>query len=194
MRARTVFAPVGAVALLAESSRRAKRHSVSPREERIFRAFNDAPDAIHVPAWAVMQAGSLAAVFVAAAELTRREQIREAATTFATGFVVWLGVKLVKPMIGRGRPHMHLDDVSVRGQAQTGLGFPSGHAAVSLTLALLATQDSSATVRAGALGVAATTAGARMYVGAHLPLDVVGGVAIGVLAVHAAEEITSNLW
>ena len=113
-----------ALAALFESARRARIHDVGAAEERVFRIFNDAPDRIHPPIWAVMQSGSLAAVFVVAGELLRRRRLGDAAAAAITGTAVWAGVKAVKPQIGRGRPERHLDRVSVRGEAQTGLGYP----------------------------------------------------------------------
>ena len=124
------------IAMLAESARHARSHTVSPTEERAFRVFNEGPDAAHVPVWAVMQAGSLAAVGVTAAGLLRRKRPQTAAAAAIAGTLVWGGVKAVKPLVGRGRQQRHLDGVKVRGHPQSGLGFPSGHAAVSLTLAL----------------------------------------------------------
>ena len=181
--------PAIAVLALFESARRARTHEVGAAEERAFRIFHDGPDEIHGPVWAVMQSGSLAAVYVVAGDLLRRGRPRHAALAVITGTAVWGGVKSVKPHIGRGRPERHLDQVSVRGQAQTGLGYPSGHAAVSLTLALIATRDSAPGTRAAAIVVAAVTGGARMYVGAHLPLDVVGGFAIGALCGRIANTV-----
>jgi membrane-associated phospholipid phosphatase len=170
-----------AAAVLAESVRRARTRQVDPAEERAFRLFNDAPDRLHLPVWPVMQAGSLAAVGVVTAALFRQGRPRTARAAAVSGTVVWGGVKALKPAIGRGRPERHLDRVAVRGQSQSGLGFPSGHAAVSLTLALVSTRAAGPAARAAALAVAAVAGGARMYVGAHLPLDVVGGYAIGLL-------------
>lgn len=179
-RPRVVSAVVAAAALVG-SARRARTREVSEAEEQAFRIFNDAPHFIHAPVWAVMQAGSLAAVGVVAGGLAHRGRPRVAMAAAVSGTLVWGGVKAVKPQIGRGRPDRHLDDVAVRGHPQTGLGYPSGHAAVSLTLALISTRGRSPSVRRAALAVAAITGGARMYVGAHLPLDVVGGYAIGAL-------------
>jgi membrane-associated phospholipid phosphatase len=176
-----------AFAILAGSSRRARARQVGKAEERVFRVFNDAPDRFHLPVWAVMQAGSLAAVGVVAGGLARQGRHRAAVTAAVGGTLVWGGVKAVKPTIGRGRPEHHLEGVTVRGQPQSGLGFPSGHAAVSLTLASIASRDCTPPVRAAALTVAAITGGARMYVGAHLPLDIVGGYAIAALCVSVTD-------
>jgi undecaprenyl-diphosphatase len=159
---------------------------VTQAEERVFRLANGAPDIAHLPVWAVMQSGSLAAVFVVAAELARRRRPHRATAAVIVGTAVWGGVKAVKPIIGRGRPSRHLDRVAVRGPQQTGLGYPSGHAAVALTLALIATRDGTPLARVGAVCVAGFTGAARMYVGAHLPYDVAGGLAIGALSGRAA--------
>jgi undecaprenyl-diphosphatase len=180
-----------AVATLLASGLAARRHGVSAGEAATFRAFNHGPDAVKGPVWLVMQSGSLAAVGVAAAATARRHGRRPAAVVLATGTGVWAGVKLVKPLVGRGRPAAHLDDVVVRGAAQNGLGYPSGHAAVATTLALTTTGGGPA--RAIALAAAACAGCGRMYAGAHLPLDVVGGFAIGTLAGHLARR-TSVSW
>ncbi len=171
-----------AAATVVETTRRARTRRVTPGEERVFRRFNDGADHLEVPAWLIMQAGSLGAVAVVSLELGRRGRGRSAAVVGLTGTAVWWAVRAVKPSIGRGRPDDHLAAVRVRGRSQTGLGYPSGHAAVAATLAGL-------TVGAhGPVGVVAATASAsvvgatRMYVGAHLPLDVAGGLAIGTLA------------
>jgi membrane-associated phospholipid phosphatase len=100
------------------------------------------------------------------------------------------GVKALKP--GCGRPDRHLENVSVRGQPQTGLGYPSGHAAVALTLALIAARTDKPRIRTGAITATGLTGAARMYVGAHLPLDIAGGFAIGALAGQAANAVTER--
>ena len=175
-----------AIGVLVDTWRRASRRDVSAAEERVFRFFNNGPDAAHIPIWAVMQAGSYAAVYVVTALLWLRDDQAQAAVAFVLGTIVWIGVKRVKHNVGRGRPGAHLDSVAVRGEAQTGLGYPSGHSALSLTLALVATQGASPALQVAAVTVAAITGCARMYVGAHLPLDVAGGFAIGVIVGTAA--------
>lgn len=178
-----------AATVLVESARRASSHRVSSTEAGVFRAFNQLPAGVHIPVWAVMQSGSLIAVFVVGAELARRGRRHTAATALITGTAVWSGVKAIKPLIGRGRPAVHLKGVSVRGQAQTGLGYPSGHAAVAMTLALIATRGASPSQRALSIAIAWVTGGARMYVGAHLPLDVAGGLAIGLFCGRAGNAV-----
>ena len=181
-----VVTAVSSAALVA-SAVAARSPQVSVLEERIFRAVNDAPDPLHAAVWPVMQMGSLGAVVVAAASVRRRtHDPRAAALVGIAGTAVWGGIKLVKPLVGRGRPAALLADVKVRGPAQTGLGYPSGHAAVSMTLACLATGSTPA--RNAALTAAFLTGLSRMYVGAHLPLDIAGGVAAGLLVGRLARR------
>jgi membrane-associated phospholipid phosphatase len=128
-----------------------------------------------------MQAGSLPAVaVVSAAALPRR---RATAVALAVdGTAVWAMCKLIKRVVRRGRPADHLDDVSIHGAAQRGGGFPSGHAAVATTLAAVVSRVLPKPLARVAWGVAALVCGTRQYVGAHLPLDVVGGAALGLAA------------
>jgi undecaprenyl-diphosphatase len=179
MSTRRIACLVGAATVLALTARLARTRRVDHSEERAFRAVNNAPAWLHVPVWGVMQAGSLGAVFVVAAAV-RSTRNGAATRVLLAGTAAWFGAKLAKPLVGRGRPEDYLDDVIIRGSVQSGLGFPSGHAAVATTLALAATSPSSP-ARVGALVGALATGVARLYVGAHLPLDVVGGLAAGVI-------------
>jgi undecaprenyl-diphosphatase len=161
------------------------RRAVPSRLERdIFEAVNRLPDALFVPVWPVMQLGAFAAVPLGsgvAAVIGERTLSRR---MLATGTTTWLAAKVIKRHIGRGRPDGLLPHVQVRGRAATGHGFLSGHTGVATALAAAAVPHYPG-LRAALAGVAATVGVARIYVGAHLPLDVVGGAALG-LSVDAA--------
>ena len=158
-------------------ARRAATGTVSAREERSFRMVNGLPNGILGPVWLVMQGGSLAAV--GAATLAVRSRSRTTATGLAVaGTTAWALAKVTKPLVGRGRPADHLGYVTVRGAQQSGLGFPSGHAAVATALAVVGSRGLP-NHRTLASVIVAAVGGARQYVGAHLPLDVAGGIALG---------------
>jgi undecaprenyl-diphosphatase len=70
-------------------------------------------------------------------------------------------------------------DARVRGRRASGLGFPSGHAGLVTALTGAALASVQPRLRAGLVGLAVTVAAARVYVGAHLPMDVLGGAALG---------------
>ena len=156
--------------------------TVTAAEEAAFRRLNDLPDALHPPVWAVMQAGSLGAALATAAiaQLTGRRQLAARLAIAGTG--VWAGAKIIKRWIDRGRPAQLLDDVHVRGKEEGDLGFPSGHAAVAFCLAGIISPEVPARLRPAIWATAGAVGAARIYVGAHLPLDVLGGAALGLAA------------
>lgn len=182
-----------AAAVVAITGARARRRSVGRAEELVFRTINSEPDSIHRPVWLIMQSGSLGAAFGIGAVLRAAHRPRRAVVAVAAGSAIWGGVKLIKPCVGRGRPAAHLDGVRVRGAPQTGLGYPSGHAAVATTLALVSAPAGHRCALAGLLTTAGLTGVARVYVGAHLPLDVIGGHALGALAGAGARTIATRL-
>ena len=61
----------------------------------------------------------------------------------------------------------------------TGLGFPSGHAAVAAALMTIAAPYVTGPARIAGWAVVGLVAAARVYVGAHLPLDAAGGIFLG---------------
>jgi membrane-associated phospholipid phosphatase len=104
------------------------------------------------------------------------------------GGVAYVLAKVVKHYVPRGRPNALLDDVVIRGAEADGIGFVSGHIATVTALALVAWPWLPRWGRWVAGAGAAVVFLSRIYVGAHLPLDMVGGAALG-LAVGAAVRL-----
>jgi glycosyltransferase 2 family protein len=148
-------------------------------EEDLFRLANDLPDALFPAFWVVMQAGNVLAVGVAAAVVAATRRFWLAANLAITGIGVWLAARWIKDQVGRGRPADLLADVHLRGHHDSGLGFVSGHAAVAVAIATMIVPYLGRRARWVAVAVAVGVCLSRMYVGAHLPLDVVGGAALG---------------
>jgi glycosyltransferase 2 family protein len=186
-RARLLLGVVG----IAATASVVRRDRVGPREARAFRAVNALPDELRGPLWVGMQAGALGAVPVAAgaARLAGRERLP--GRLLVTGTAAWLLAKAVKPCAGRPRPLALIPDARCRGPEATGLGYVSGHAAVVVALVSAALPHLGRRGRAVALGLPAVVGLSRLYVGAHLPLDVAGGAALG-LAVDAAVSLVGD--
>ena len=157
----------------------ARRPGVSDAERRVFAAVNGLPVVLHVPVWAVMQLGSLGGVAATAAVAARAGNPRLALRLGVWGTGTWLGAKAAKRLVRRARPGGMLDVARVIGREQAGLGYPSGHAAVAASLGALAAPALRGRWGAAAWATVLAVGPARVFVGAHLPLDVAGGIAFG---------------
>ena len=168
-------------ALFVGSFLEAKRGSLPAYEERIFRAVNGASDQLRIPVRVIMQAGTFATVPAVAAVALLAGRRRLAASLFVSGAAAWLGAKAAKPLAGRARPEGVLGDVQLREGITGDLGWVSGHMAVATTLAYVGSEAVPRWARPALFAVAAITGSGRMYVGAHLPHDVVGGAGLGMM-------------
>jgi len=156
-----------------------RRGSVGPREQEFFHAVNGLPDRLYVPAWLVMQLGTVGAAPAAAVVAWLRGDRRLAARLFAAGVMTWGASKVVKRVTRRPRPVALLDGARVRGREAAGLGFPSGHAGVAVALGVAAWHRLDCRGRLTAALLMPIVGGTRIYVGARLPLDTLSGAALG---------------
>jgi undecaprenyl-diphosphatase len=145
-----------------------------------------------VPAWGAtalvpaMQVGTLAApVLVALVIVVVRRDLLLAAGVAVGGWLVWLGAKVVKEAVERGRPAAFDPGIVVREPSADGFGYISGHSAVSMFTMVVVAALVPARWRPVAVGVAVVVGCARMVHGVHLPADVVGGWAFGALGAVA---------
>jgi membrane-associated phospholipid phosphatase len=164
------------------------RRPVTPAEIRIFRTANGLPDEAYPVIWVPMQYGTLGTVPATAVLALARRRPRLALAIGVGGTAAWVLAKAAKPIVGRGRPANVVENVSVRGAEKGDRGFPSGHAAVSSALTVVAWPYASTGQRAALVALAGFVPFARLYVAAHLPLDVVGGSALG-LAIGSAVNL-----
>jgi undecaprenyl-diphosphatase len=135
-----------------------------------------------------MQLGNIVAVPIAAGVAAILRKWRLAAGILLGGLATYFLAKVVKKIVVRGRPPDLVDDLRTRGAAALGRGYVSGHAAVVTLLLTLAWPYLSRNGRVVAVALAVAVCLARVYVGAHLPLDIVGGAALG-LAVGGAVRL-----
>jgi len=155
---------------------------VSVAERRVFERLNSGIGVAEGPVWAVMQAGNgLTAVVAPAVLLGLGRPMSDAARVGGAAFGGWHLAKLVKRALPRGRPASLLDGVVLRDGNPAGGGFVSGHATVATATSVAIGSMLGPRVQRAAGATALVVALARVHVGAHLPLDVIGGVGLGLL-------------
>ncbi len=158
------------------------RRGVPELEAQVFRFVNGLPDAVNPVVWPVMQAGSLVGGLALAAALgAKTRNLKVAVSAGAAVATTWVIAKLVKDAVGRERPFGVGLDPEMRDHGTTGLGYVSGHTAIAVAIATVAAPHLPPRVRWIVFALAAVVGLSRIYVGAHLPLDVLGGAALGML-------------
>jgi membrane-associated phospholipid phosphatase len=175
---------VGGTAVLLLCAQPVHVDRVEPLEADAFRLINDLPSLPFPLVWVPMQLGNFLVVPIAVLVALAFRRWRLALGLGLAGAGVYVLAKVVKRFVERGRPSDVLDDVIVRGAAPHGLGYVSGHIAVVTALTFVAWPWLPRWGRWAAGAAAVAVFLTRIYVGAHLPLDMVGGAGLG-LAVGA---------
>jgi membrane-associated phospholipid phosphatase len=179
---RWLLSAAASAAVLAGTSAVAAK-GVPDWEAEVFRALHEVPRSTDYLLWLPMQLGSAWAPPVVALVGWRVSRSwRPTAGALVAGWGGWWLAKAMKAGVERGRPSAELGDQAVRSTAVTeGLGFVSGHATVAFACAAVISPYLPARWKTLAWALATTVALSRVVVGAHLPLDVVGGAALGIL-------------
>jgi len=152
-------------------------------EKVLFVAVNSLPNALYYLIWPFMQYGVFLTIPVLIVIALTLRRVRLAAAMAIAGIGVYLLARIVKELVKRGRPEALIGDVEAREIfAEGSLGFPSGHVAVAAALTVVVTPHLRGRWRAVLAALVVIVAIGRMYVGAHTPLDLVGGAALGVSA------------
>jgi uncharacterized membrane protein YbhN (UPF0104 family)/membrane-associated phospholipid phosphatase/tRNA A-37 threonylcarbamoyl transferase component Bud32 len=157
----------------------ARMHGASTFEVDGFRLVNDLPDALRIPFEVVMQLGTPAVVIivVALALVYRRWWMALSAGLAGVGGDVVAHV--ARHLVERGRPTELLSHVIVRGAHITDFGYPSAHTTTAAALVAGIAPYLPRRARRAAWTAVGIVAIARVFVGAQLPLDVIGGIALG---------------
>lgn len=155
------------------------RDAILPQWEiDVFNAIHGWPDFLYPLFYIVTQLGSIYALGVLLIFYLARKHHTVVVRLLMTGTLAYLLAGFIKSLWGRARPHELLDGIVTLDYIQ-GPGFPSGHTTLAVALALTVghylPRAYHWVIAAWIIGVALS----RIYLGVHLPMDVVGGFAVG---------------
>jgi len=176
-----IFALIGLVVLVV-CGLIARSGDVGAAERRVFHWINDLPEFLYRPMWVFQQAGNLILAFlvVLIVAIVLRSR-RLAIAAFGLVALKLLLERVVKQVVERQRPGTSIGDVVLRGSNVSvhGLSFVSGHAVLGAAVATVLTPYLPRWWRLLPWAFVVLNGVARIYVGAHNPIDVIGGVGLG---------------
>jgi membrane-associated phospholipid phosphatase len=184
---------LGSLAVLAACTLVVADGKVGAAERAVFHAINGLPGWLYLPMLFAQFLGVLGIPLLVAAVALAMRRWRLAAALALVVPLKLLAERVPKQLVQRERPGTTVPDAILRdGVHPGGLSFVSGHAIITFAIAgllLLVLPRRWAVV---AFVLATLNAVARVYLGAHNPLDVVGGAAIG-LAIAAALDLVLDV-
>ncbi len=165
---------------------------VGPTERAVFHAINGLPSWLYRPMLVAQYLGVLAMPLVVAVGALAWRRRRLAAALVLVVPLKLAAERVPKQLVQRERPGTTVPDAILRGVPHGGLSFVSGHAIITFAIAGLLALVLPRRWGIVAFVLATFNAVARVYLGAHNPLDVVGGAAIG-LAIAAVLDLILNV-
>jgi len=159
-------------------------------EVAIFQAVNGLPGSLRPLLWVLNQYGTAITIPVATVVALAFRRWVLAAALAISGVTVYVLAKVIKGYVGRGRPSALIENVVEREPfSPESLGYPSGHAAVAWAITIIVLAFMGRPWRRVAIVLAIVVPVVRMYVAAHLPLDLIGGAAVGVFVASAVSLV-----
>ncbi|MDZ7744835.1 MAG: phosphatase PAP2 family protein [Candidatus Saccharibacteria bacterium] len=149
-------------------------------EEAAFWTFYNLPNFVEPYLLAITQLGNIFVLFGLAIFYAVYRRYGILLKLLLSGCLAYVVSGVAKDLLGRGRPAEFFSDLVVRDYIVRGPGFPSGHAAlataIAVTLSTVLPRKHKWWVMTVLIGGVSIS---RVFLGVHLPMDVVGGIAVG---------------
>lgn len=171
---------VAAIAVSAVSAWAVAPGTVGDLERRAFAVVNGWPDALRPPLWLFQTLGVLGMpLLVAAGALALRRWRLAVALCLLVPLKLLVEREVLKALVQRERPGTTIPGALLRDVPSAGLSFPSGHAVIAFGIVVLLAPYLRRRWVIVVVALAVLNSVARVYLGGHAPLDVIGGAAAG---------------
>lgn len=177
---------VGGLAVAGACAAVAAGGQVGPTERAAFHALNDLPGALTPALWVAQLSGVIVVpLLLAVAALCLRRGWLALALALVAPLKLLIEHAVVKELVQRQRPGTSICNgdstcATFRDVPLEGLSFVSGHAIITWAVAVLLWTHLAGRWRWLPVSVAVLNGIARIHLGAHAPLDILGGAGIGV--------------
>jgi undecaprenyl-diphosphatase len=177
-----MLAIVAGLLVLVAGALIARDGNVPGWEESAFRAVNDLPDWLYPIVWPGNLLGALVIVPIVAVLALSVRQYWLALAIVIAGVLKLVSERIVKAAVTRERPATSTgSDIETRGDVSvSGESFVSGHAILAAAIATVVAPYVPPRGRIALALIVLFVMFARVYVGAHNPLDVICGAGLGV--------------
>jgi undecaprenyl-diphosphatase len=180
---------LGAATMLAVQS----KHNLPSWEVSTFHHINNWPASFKMTGLAITIIGGSVWAALASIAIATVTRFYRLAWRLAAVIIGGYGVDFIlKQLVDRGRPADFLADLH-RYSVETGAGFPSGHTTVATVISLTLLPYLPKAWRWLPIAWIALVAMSRVYLGVHLPLDVIGGFLVGLFVVSLSRVLPQPL-
>jgi undecaprenyl-diphosphatase len=129
----------------------------------------------------ITQFGAVGTVIGASLALLLNGKKQRALLIIIAGYFTYTSTLILKGFIARPRPYEVIDGVSSYDLSAFGYGFPSGHTALAVVIALSLWNLLGRVGKAFLLFMVVLVGFSRISLGVHAPLDILGGAILGAI-------------